>query len=155
MRHLFLLLVLAALFSNCSKETNPEASFLVFGHFYGECMGEQCVEIFKIHDDKIFEDSNDQYPNQNAFYNGNFKEIDQSKFEQIKGLMDDFPMSLFEEVESVIGQPDAGDWGGLYIEYKDENQHDFWLLDQMQSNVPSTYHNFIDKVNEKIAIING
>ena len=32
--------------------------------------------------------------------------------------MDEFPSALLDETEVVIGMPDAGDWGGLYIEYK-------------------------------------
>jgi hypothetical protein len=28
-----------------------------------------------------------------------------------------FPTDLLNETEKVIGQPDAGDWGGLYVAY--------------------------------------
>ena len=150
----FLLLFIPILLSNCSKDLDEGEVTFVFGHFYGECIGEGCVEIFKIADNKLFEDSKDMYPGQGSFYNGDFQEIDQSKLELVKDIIDDFPMSIFDENETVIGQPDAGDWGGLYIEFQDESNHDFWLLDQMKSNVPNTYHDFIDKVNEKIAIIN-
>jgi hypothetical protein len=29
----------------------------------------------------------------------------------------------------------------------------YWLIDQMKSNVPVQYHEFIDKVNEKVNLL--
>lgn len=65
-----------------------------------------------------------------------------------------FPNDLLDITEKVIGQPDAGDWGGLYIEYSRNEIRQFWLIDRNKSNVPSYLHGFIDKVNERIAMIN-
>jgi len=62
---------------------------------------------------------------------------------------------LLDDHDTIIGQPDAGDWGGLYIEYNKDAVRRYWLLDQMKSNVPEYLYDFIDKVNEKIALING
>ena len=41
-----------------------------------------------------------------------------------------FPTDLLKETERVIGQPDAGDWGELYVEYNLNGVRKFWLLDQ-------------------------
>jgi hypothetical protein len=68
--------------------------------------------------------------------------------------MNRFPTDLLYETSTIIGQPDAGDWGGLYIEYSFDGVRKFWLLDKMTSNVPARYHDFIDDVNEKIAQLN-
>ena len=62
-----------------------------------------------------------------------------------------------QEQDTIIGMPDAGDWGGVYVEVKMKNLNSlsgFWLLDQMESNMPQVYNDFVDKINEKIAIIN-
>lgn len=59
-------------------------------------------------------------------------------------------MDLLNEPSIVIGQPDAGDWGGFYIEYNFDGVRKFWLLDQMKRNVPNGYHDFLDQVNKKI-----
>ena len=64
-----------------------------------------------------------------------------------------FPTDLLSEKDTVIGQPDAGDWGGLYLEYNFNGVRKFWLLDQKKDNVPTKYHDLIDKVNEKIALL--
>jgi hypothetical protein len=149
----FLALIFLLIFSSCSKENNEESNFLVFGHFYGECIGEQCVEIFKLTSTDLSEDSKDNYPGQSSFYNANFNPVSNDKFELVKGLADYFPTIFWNENETVIGQPDAGDWGGFYIEIKNSEGHDFWLLDKNKNYAPAEYHAFIDTLNSKIALI--
>jgi len=40
-------------------------------------------------------------------------------------------MFLFFETAKVIGQPDAGDWGGLYVEIKCVGEPvQYWFIDQ-------------------------
>lgn len=140
------------LLTACKKDSIQlsASDYIVFGHFYGECMGEQCIEIFKLEQNKLFEDTKDLYPSRNNFYDGNFVELSQQKYNDTKDLISSFPTDLLSETNNVIGQPDAGDWGGLYVEYNINGVRKFWLLDQMKSNVPTKYHDFIDKANEKI-----
>jgi len=150
-----LFLVVVVLAASCQKDIElSDSDYLVFGHFYGECMGEGCVEIFRLENGRLLEDSNDIYPNSSDFYVGDYSKLPAEKFEAVKDLISFLPVELLDMNEKVIGQPDAGDWGGLYIEYNGNGVHKFWLLDKMKSNVPSSLHGFIDKVNEKIEIIN-
>jgi hypothetical protein len=137
---------------SCNKNENSD--YLIFGHFYGECGGEGCVEIFKLEDNQLFEDTKDLYPNSNDYYDGKYKSLSQEQFNSVNDLIDYFPNDLFNESNNVIGQPDAGDWGGLYIECNYNGKRKFWLIDQMKSNVPTKYHNFIDTLNAKIEKIN-
>lgn len=140
------------LLTSCKKEgvVLSKSDYIVFGHFYGLCIGEQCVEIFRLEKDKLFEDTNDRYPKRTDFYVGKYVQLSQQKFNDSKDLTNSFPIDLLKETDPVIGQPDAGDWGGLYVEYSFNGVRKFWLLDQKKNNVPAKYHNFIDKVNEKI-----
>ncbi len=143
------------LFASCSKskeeviQSVPEQ--MIFGHFYGFCSGEQCIEIFKLDQENLFEDTKDKYPRSDTPYEGDYVQLSSQKYQIAKGLKDSFPGDLLDEANTVIGYPDAGDWGGLYIEYNKGGVRKFWLLDQMKSNVPTKYHDFIDKVNDKIA----
>ena len=155
-----LFLVLALIFlsfstNSCKKDTLilSDSDYLIFGHFYGECMGEGCVEIFRLEKDQLLEDTRDIYPNGTDFYQGDYTLLSQEKFQAVKELTDHFPQGLLEETEKVIGQPDAGDWGGLYIEYNSGGIRKFWLVDQMKSNLPVKYHDFIDQVNDKISLL--
>lgn len=144
------------LIASCNKDEAKlsDGDYLIFGHFYGECFGEECIEIFRLETNRLLEDENDRYPNYTNFYEGKYHELSKEKFEEVKDLIDFFPKALLDEDKHGIGQPDAGDWGGLYIEYNFNGTHEFWLVDQMKSNVPEYLHEFIDKVNEKIDLIN-
>ncbi len=125
--------------------------YFIFGHFYGMCAGETCIEIYRIEQYKLYEDTSDVYPNSTDFYNGKYIMLSKEQFNLTNNLISYFPNDLLNETSHVIGQPDAGDWGGLYIEYNINGVRKFWLIDQMKTNVAIKYHNFIDKVNEKIS----
>lgn len=152
---LYIICLTSLLFTSCNKDEIElsDSDYIIFGHFYGECMGEQCVEIFRLEKEKLFEDTRDLYPSNNGFYSGNYVQLSQQEFDETKDLKDSFPTDLLDETEVTIGQPDAGDWGGLYIEYNLNGIRKFWLLDQNKNNVPTKYHDFIDKVNEKISLL--
>lgn len=140
-------------FTSCTKEPAihlRESDYLIFGHFYGECIGEQCIEIYKLEQNQLLEDTKDRYPSATDFYEADYVRLSQPQFDDTRDLVDYFPFDLLNEANTVIGQPDAGDWGGLYIEYNYNGVRKFWLLDQAKRNVPTKYHSFIDKVNEKI-----
>ena len=141
--------------TSCNKDedsiTINEQNFLVFGHFYGMCAGEECVETYKLTDLKLYEDILDDYSGQNL----DFVELDNETFEQINDLVDFFPNQLLNETDTVFGCPDCSDGGGLFIQYSDNGNLKSWRIDQFQENVPSYLHSFIDKVNEKIVLINN
>jgi hypothetical protein len=156
---LFTLSLILVVISSCKKETIDnkivlsQSDYLVFGHFYGECDGANCIRIFKLESNQLSEDIRDTYPRSNNFYDGNYVQLSQEKLSIARDLVNDFPTELLNEPKNVIGQPDAGDWGGLYIEYYYKGVKKFWLLDKMKTNVPTKYHNFIDKVNAKIKLL--
>lgn len=151
----FIFCILAISISSCKKDNVilSTSDYLQFGHFHGECGGEGCIDIFRLEQNQLLEDTRDIYPVSTSFYDGNYKLLAQGQFNNVKDLLDFFPNDLLMESTTVIGQPDAGDWGGLYIEYNYNGTRKFWLLDKKKSNVPVKYHNFIDKVNEKIQLL--
>ena len=126
-------------------------NFLIFGHFYGECIGEGCVETYKLTDTQLFEDTMDDYFGQDF----NFVALENTKFEQVKNLTDSFPIQLLNESDTVIGCPDCADGGGIFIQYSENGNLKSWRIDQDKGNVPTYLHAFIDKVNEKITLINN
>ncbi len=137
----------------CGFGTLPD--YVVFGHFYGKCGGEGCIEIYKVDNSKLYEDTLDMYPGSDTFYPGHFAtEWSDEKFQLVRDLYSFFPEALLNEKAVVQGHPDAGDWGGIYFEIKRGSTHRFWLLDQMDDNMPAAYNEFVDKINDKIYIIN-
>ena len=147
------LLIAIAMTTSCNKDciTLNEQNYLVFGHFYGMCAGEGCVETYKLTDMKLYEDLIDDYSGQNL----EFVELENETFAQVNDLVDFFPNQLLSEEETVFGCPDCSDGGGLFIQYSDNGNLKSWRIDQFQNNVPSYLHAFIDQVNEAIALINN
>ena len=126
---------------------------VIFGHFYGYCVGEKCIEIFKLTNSKLYEDVSDNYPSSAQPYNGNFIEMDDEKFQLVSNLLENIPETLFASQDTVIGSPDAADGGGLYIAINNENGVRYWLIDQMKYNIPEDLHTFVDEINRNIALI--
>jgi hypothetical protein len=118
--------LLALLLSSCKKEKCPDDGYLIFGHFYGMCEGEQCVD------------------------KAQFTPLGREQFQKAQHLRASFPLELLQQSDTVIGQPDAGDWGGLYIEYHQDGVRKFWLIDKMKTNVPIQYHDFVDRVEAAV-----
>ena len=150
---LTLLLPLSMLIS-CDKNdnmNNEDFDYLIFGHYYGECGGEGCIETFKLSHEKLYEDQNDHY-NGDDF---DFIELGNEKFEDVKDLTDFIPDDMLEESELKYGCPDCYDQGGLRITYSEDGQVISLRLDQSKNDVPEYLHDFMDKVNEKIALLNN
>ena len=151
----FALLAFAGM--SCEKESNcleQETYFIVFGHFYGECVGEGCVEIYKVADNKLYEETTNQYPGDEFYKFQEFEVLSDAKYQLVKDLENDVPEELWNETQTVLGIPDGGDWGGAYFEISSTRGHRYFLLDQNESNMNAVYNAFVDRINEKIAIIN-
>ncbi len=152
----FLFIITCMLFLLSCRKNNiglSSENYIVFGEFFGECEGATCVDIYRLEQDKLFEDLLDKYPAFDKYYSGAYKELSKAEFDKTKDLMDYFPEALLSETDTVIGMPDAGDWGGIYIEYNYGTTRRFWILDLNKANVPVTYQEFIDKVHEKCQLL--
>lgn len=156
MKTILLILFCSLLLVSCDKEKfdrlDLNNSTLIFGHFFSECEGEGCIEIFKLGFGNLYEDTLDII-NVSGFHNGSYKELSKDKFILTNDLLLEFPQELFDEKNNVLGMPDAGDWGGFYVEFNDGRHHRSWLIDMKKTNVPAKYHNFMDKMNEKISML--
>lgn len=47
-----------------------DSDYIIFGHFYGFYIGENCIDIYRLENSKIFEDTKDKYPNSQDYYIG-------------------------------------------------------------------------------------
>ncbi len=151
-------IVFGLIIASCNKDDNTslsESDYLIFGQFNGLCAGEECIEIFKLESNKLLEDINDNYPDRTNFYTGNYIDLGNAKYDLVNDLTDYFPTNLINEIDTVFGCPDCADQGGLYIEYNFNGLRKFWIIDQSKVSVPNYLHDFIDKVNEKIDLINN
>jgi hypothetical protein len=151
------LLIFLSLMS-CTKDniiTLSDTDSLIFGRFYGECIGTDCVEYFKLTKDSLYKFQDNTYPTPDKTFDDNFIALDNSKYELVKNLLTKIPKQLIKLESSTIGCPDCADQGGIYIAYKKEGITKEWLIDQSKSAVPSYLYDFIDDVNNSIALLNN
>lgn len=153
MKRVLILVLATFLLTACNSDDDAveAGDYLIFGHYYGMCGGEECVEIFKLTDSKLFEDTNDNYTLDNL----KFRELNQSTFDKVKDLKEAIPEQLLTDATTVFGCPDCADGGGLYIQLSQNGKLSTWNIDQIKDNVPEYLHDFMDEVNQKIAFINN
>ncbi|MFV0539675.1 MAG: hypothetical protein ACK5MZ_00350 [Aestuariibaculum sp.] len=137
--------------SNDNHDTLQKDDYLIFGHFYGMCIGESCIEIFKLTENALYEDTVDSYTMESFDFE---TLLDTDTFGAVKDLTDYFPQNLWSKNEAIIGCPDCADGGGLYIEYSKKGTVKKWRIDQTKQNIPDYLHEFVGMVNKKIALIN-
>lgn len=153
MKGIILIIAVSLFFSGCgnSPTGSSQDSYLVFGWFYSECMGEACVEVFKIENEKVYEDTLDNYPTGNNLpLRTGYRLLSGKAYEKVKQLPALIPDKLFLENAVVIGQPDAGDWGGFYVETNQSGTTRYWLIDKKQSNLPEYLHALADSLDQAI-----
>lgn len=134
-----------------SKDELKHDDYLIFGHFFGFCFGEECIEMYKITKSKLYEDKEDLY-GQEAF---DFIEVPVEKFDLVKDLVTDLPQNLIDSPDSTFGCPDCADQGGIYIEYRKNDVVHKWKIDNDNTPLPAYLQEFKAKVKTKIELINS
>ena len=142
-----------SLFSCQEEVVHPyEGDYLVFGNFYGECL-EECVSTFRLEENRLIKDTQAQRIGQSVNFEKNPQVLSQDNFELAQELLTIFPSQLLTESDSTFGCPDCYDQGGLYIEYQQGDEQGVWIIDQTQEDVPAYLHEFMDRVNETIQLL--
>jgi hypothetical protein len=135
-----------------STETllSEKDEYFVFGHYFGMCQGEKCIEAFKISSGDLFEDSKDAYPNNRSPYAGEFTINRNDKYELVKDLPA-IPASMLNAPNTTLGCPDCSDGGGLYIEIHKNGETKYWLIDLQR--IPEGLEEFVRDIEAKIEIL--
>lgn len=153
---LVLSVVLAGFACSGDSERLKPGDYIVFGDFYGECLGEGCVDIFKVTPKRVYMDTLDLYPSAaNLPHKVGLTELANARYDDIVDLIGDIPAPLFDETKVVIGQPDAGDWGGFYLETNSSGEVRYWLIDKMEDNLPAYLRDYARKLDSAISIAGG
>ena len=138
----------------CNGISLEGTDYIIFGRYAGFCWGETCVETYKLTNITLYEDTIDYYPYFNATYE--FIELTPDKFEVAKDLVNFFPHQLINLKDSTFGCPDCADQGGFVLQYETNADLQTWFIDRRKSHeVPDYLHGFMDKIDEKIDLINN
>jgi len=144
-------------FSACNKEKDEEGDlstddYLIFGHYHGFCSGETCIETFQIEDNSLYEDTKDKYWTLDDF---DFVALSVDQYKKVKDIIDHIPSQLWNEPnEKVFGCPDCYDQGGYMVQQKKNGTVRSWILDSNPNDVPEYLHDFMQKINDAIILIN-
>jgi hypothetical protein len=148
---MFVTLLLLTTCDKNNKDSSRQIEYMIFGQYYGECGGKDCVSFYKLDCCQIFEDTNDVYPSIGQQFDGKFIELDPNKRDTVSFLIHRIPHVLFFETTKVIGKPDAADGGGLYVEIKCVGEPiQYWYIDKVKSNIPTYLYTFVDDLNTAI-----
>ncbi len=121
--------------SSCAKEDlSASIDTIIFGHFYGKCVGEECIETYKLEQNKLFEDLLDRYAG-GDHQNFAFSQLPDSLYDKMPDLFQSFPFQLIGK-DNIFGMPDAGDWGGIYVQIRQKGKTYWWLIDKAEDDLP-------------------
>lgn len=137
MRYFLFLFLLIGLTGCTGDDETIHGDYLVFGKYHGECFGDQCIQIFKIENDSLFADTLRLYPSAQTPYSGLYQPLAQNQFDSTKNLLDVIPQQILSLKNTIIGQLDAADQGGFYIEIKTNEGIRYWLIDTDRSGISS------------------
>lgn len=134
---------------------NTEPKIVVFGRYYGRCIGNNCVEIYRFDGSNIYEDINEKRPGHDDFFEGNFKHLVELDVRlNLFKLVNELPYEHLTSLRgNIVGDPGAYGQGVYYLEYQDTFIRKFWIIDTDKSNTPKEIHPYTDLLGEMIDII--
>ena len=154
---LITLIILAFVLNSCHKDVDVTLSkkdYLMFGRYINNCQSnDTCVEVFKLYENELYEDQNDQYVYGTNFYGGNFIQSTPPQFTIANDIMTFFPTDLIADTNMIFGHPNTSVDGGIYIEYKVNKVRKMWQFDLTIDSIPSNYREFVSKVAGKITLL--
>jgi hypothetical protein len=146
-KSILLFLLLGLLCVSCDRdEVCQDSDYIEFGQYYGFCVGEKCIEIFRLDNANLYEDTTDIYPSETLNDDRKFVSLSSQKFDQAKDLKKNFPQQLLNESKVTFGIPDAYDQGGRYLRYKSGEVNRVWLFDNNLGEVPVYLHSYLNEV---------
>jgi len=133
--------------SSCGRDNGQPVQYLIFGQ-YGDCPA-GCIEYYKYNegDNTLYKSTSDPMPgNTPVSALVDFAEYTGPVPEALYELIENIPSAIYDE-DTVIGQPDAFDAGGFYIEIKQDAAPQYWRIDRSLDNMPEELHNFMTRVS--------
>lgn len=151
------LLIVALLITGCKKDPFNDrqwtSNYVIFGQFFRFCIGEKCIEVYKLTDNGLYEDIQDQYLNKPGLDYKGFAKLNDSLRQKVNGFPSSIPIELYSFPDSTFGMPDAGDWGGYYLEVSRSGKKSVWYIDKMQSNLPEFLKPLATAIESNVEIL--
>jgi hypothetical protein len=152
----FILLLIFSVVACTENESELQSvsDYIIFGKFFGECIGENCIETYLIQDEVLYEDQTDPYAGGTIDHEWQWEELSQDKYEVARDIQDLIPPTLLAMDNQTFGMPDAGDWGGIFLEVKKDGEVGRWLLDLNESTTPKEFYSLSNGILEIVENLN-
>ncbi|MBK7880264.1 MAG: hypothetical protein JNK69_09680 [Saprospiraceae bacterium] len=132
--------------AGCCK-IEPEEQLFIFGRYFGECVGD-CGTFYKLTVQSLLPDKEAYYNNQKInFSNQPLSEI---KENLVRNLFKEFPKSLYNIKEHIIGCPDCADQGGYYLEVMENGVKHYWNIDRWAPELDEELKSYLDKIDQTL-----
>ncbi|HQP03355.1 MAG: hypothetical protein KBB11_02475 [Bacteroidales bacterium] len=139
--------LLLSLSTSCDSDNDTQLNngdYIIFGHYYGECIGNNCVLNYKLTADKLYEDTNHNYAGNGEF---SFTEMSNESYIRVKHILSLLPDELLQSDSQTFGCPDCADQGGMLIQLRKDGSTKTWRIDQDEAALPEYLHTVIDTIN--------
>jgi hypothetical protein len=114
-------------------EEAPPGLVITFGTAYGFCDGENCIEIFKIENDLVYEDQTDAYPGletvQESFSWELFEGEERDEAFEILEEYFEYENDIWALQDSTFGCPDCMDQGAIFFRVEKDGDARTFLID--------------------------
>lgn len=142
------LMGLMAISCKKSSEKLEDADYIVFGTFYGFCMGEECREMYMLTNENLYEDIDDSNADE-------YVELPTDLYADVVDLETSIPADLKALPDSTFGCPDCHDQGGVFLRIKKDDVDQSWTIDNDLDAIPTYLHGIVDLIHEKVELINN
>lgn len=150
MRAYIVILLAGLIVLSCKKSTEKleDGDYIVFGSFYGFCMGEECREMYLLTNEKLYEDIDDSSTDE-------YVELPSDLYADVVDLETAIPVDIKELPDSTFGCPDCHDQGGVHLTIKKDGVIQSWTIDNDLDAIPTYLHSLVGLIHEKVELINN
>ncbi len=145
MRHA-LILLLSVMTLSCSDQDVNENDYLVFGTYYGFCIG-NCTNIYKIENGQLFKDKLERPIIEDLSFHSD--PLPKNKFHIAQQLLKDLPDYFMNNKGDTLGCPNCGDQGSYIVEIRNQFGLQRFIIDPWIDPVEySEVRIFMDKIDD-------
>jgi hypothetical protein len=124
----------------------------IFGRYSGFCpAGTDCTQLYKVTGYALYEDHVVYLRDHPTAIEFKKHPLPDAQYELATGLSAKIPLELLTSTTEIIGQPDAFDQGGIYLELLRDGIRKRWYLDTEPSNLPAGVRPYLQEITQVLA----
>ena len=152
-RSTIIILTLAFSTVNCSPPNRENIDYVVYGTYAGECMN-HCTLMFKLEKDKLLVDTTDSFfdnsqQTERVIFKGDT--LSHEDFLKAQKVEERLPKLLLNSQSKDFGNPDQHDQGGIYIQFKSNNELKTFYIDTELDKIPGELRDYAKLIMSEVS----